>query len=101
MISGLQFLAAMRQPTFNSNDISNRLKRLFFAINVPTPSLNAIGGIYVRILKEIMPPKKYPQDTIDMIEPIVEATFQLYKLTLNRFLPTPKNFHYSFSFHEL
>ena len=101
MISGLQFLAAMNHPTNGRNDVPNRIKRLFFAINIPPPSSKAVEGIYGRILSELLPKKKYSEEVIGMIQPIVEATIQLWESTSNKLLPTPTKFHYVFTIREL
>ena len=74
---------------------------LFFAINIPPPSSKAVEGIYGRILSELLPKKKYSEEVIGMIQPIVEATIQLWESTSNKLLPTPTKFHYVFTIREL
>lgn len=100
-ISGLQFLAAMAHPTNGRNDVPNRIKRLFFALNIPPPSTKAVEGIYGRILEELLPKKSYSEEVISMISPLVEATIGLWESSSQRLLPTPTKFHYVFTIREL
>jgi len=100
-ITGLQFLAAMNHPTNGRNDVPNRIKRLFFSLNVPPPSDKAVEGIYGRILQELLPKKKYSEDVIGMVQPLVEATIQLWMGASAKLMPTPTKFHYVFTIREL
>ena len=100
-IAGLQFLAAMNHPTNGRNDVPNRIKRLFFSLNVPPPSDKAVEGIYGRILNELLPKKKYSEEVIGMVNPIVEATIQLWMGASSKLMPTPTKFHYVFTIREL
>lgn len=101
MISGLHFLAAMNHPTNGRNDVPNRIKRLFFQLNVPPPSSKAVEGIYGRILTELLPKKKYSEEIISMVTPLVEATIQCWETASMKLLPTPMKFHYVFTIREL
>lgn len=78
-IFGLQFMAAMTHPTNGRNDVPNRIKRLFFAFNVPPPSAKAVEGIYGKILTSLLPPKRYSEEVINLVTPIVEATIQIWE----------------------
>ena len=100
-IFGLQFVAAMAHPTNGRNDVPNRIKRLFFAFNVPPPSAKAVEGIYGKILTSLLPPKKYSEEVINLVQPIVEATIQIWENASNKLLPTPTKFHYVFTIREL
>ena len=100
-IYGLQFLAAMNHPTNGRNDVPNRIKRLFFALNIPPPSSKAVEGIYGRILTELLPKKRYSDDVIGMVAPLVEATIQIWETASAKLLPTPTKFHYVFTIREL
>lgn len=100
-ITGLQFLAAMNHPTNGRNDVPNRIKRLFFALNIPPPSSKAVEGIYGKILTELLPKKKYSDEVIGMIQPLVEATIQIWESSSAKLMPTPTKFHYVFTIREL
>ena len=100
-ITGLQFLAAMAHPTNGRNDVPNRIKRLFFAINIPPPSSKAVEGIYGRILAELLPKKRYTDEIINLIPLLVDATIALWENASNKLLPTPTKFHYVFTIREL
>jgi len=91
----------MSHPTNGRNDVPNRIKRLFFALNIPPPSNKAVEGIYGRILTELLPKKKYSDEVISMISPLVEATIQLWESSSAKLLPTPTKFHYVFTIREL
>jgi len=99
-ITGLNYLGAMNHPGGGRNDIPNRLKRLFFSVNVPPPSSKAVEGIYGRILAELLPAKKYKEQN-EMISLIVESTLEMWEKTKNKLLPTPTKFHYIFTIREL
>ena len=100
-ILGLQFVAAMAHPTNGRNDVPNRIKRLFFALNVPPPSAKAVEGIYGKILTCLLPVKKYSQEVVDLVQPIVEATIAAWESASMKLLPTPTKFHYVFTIREL
>jgi len=70
----------MAHPTNGRNDVPNRIKRLFFSFNVPPPSAKAVEGIYGKILNSLLPIKKYNQEIIDLVQPIVEATISAWEL---------------------
>ncbi len=91
----------MNHPTNGRNDVPNRIKRLFFALNIPPPSSKAVEGIYGRILVELLPKKKYTDEVIGMVQPLVEATIGLWEATSQKLLPTPTKFHYVFTIREL
>ena len=100
-ISGLYFTGAMQHPGGGRNNIPDRLKRLFFSLNIPPPSSKAVEGIYGRILNELLPKKKYSEEIISMVGPIVEATITMWETTGKKLLPTPTKFHYLFTIREL
>ena len=91
----------MAHPTNGRNDVPNRIKRLFFALNIPPPSSKSVEGIYGRILTELLPKKKYTDEIIGMIGPLVEATILLWEGASAKLLPTPTKFHYVFTIREL
>lgn len=91
----------MAHPTNGRNDVPNRIKRLFFALNIPPPSSKAVEGIYGRILEELLPKKYYSDEVISMIGPLVESTIQIWESSSQRLMPTPTKFHYVFTIREL
>jgi len=91
----------MNHPTNGRNDVPNRIKRLFFALNIPPPSKKAVESIYGRILTELLPPKRYSAEVIDMVNPLVQATIQIWEQCSAKLLPTPTKFHYTFTIREL
>lgn len=91
----------MAHPTNGRNDVPNRIKRLFFAINIPPPSSKAVEGIYGRILAELLPKKRYTDEIINLIPLLVDATIALWENASNKLLPTPTKFHYVFTIREL
>lgn len=91
----------MNHPTNGRNDVPNRIKRLFFSINIPPPSSKAVEGIYGKILETLLPDKKYSSEISGMIAPLVEATIQLWESASTKLLPTPTKFHYVFTIREL
>ena len=100
-INQLQFLAAMNHPGGGRNDIPNRLKRLFFSLNMTPPSTRSIENIYGRIMETIFKPKYYQKDIIDMREHIIQATILVWETVSKKLLPTPAKFHYVFTIREL
>lgn len=91
----------MNHPTNGRNDVPNRIKRLFYSINIPPPSSKAVEGIYGKILETLLPEKKYSTEIFQMIGPLVEATIQLWESASTKLLPTPTKFHYVFTIREL
>jgi dynein heavy chain len=57
-IMGLQFVAAMGHPGNGRNDIPNRLKRLFFSLNMTPISTRSVENIYGKIIDVLF--KRYP-----------------------------------------
>jgi len=100
-INQLQFLAAMNHPGGGRNDIPNRLKRLFFSLNMTPPSTRSIENIYGRIMETIFKPKYYQKDIIDMRDHIIQATILIWETISKKLLPTPAKFHYVFTIREL
>lgn len=94
-------MGAMQHPGGGRNNIPDRLKRQFFSVNVPPPSSKAIEGIYGRILEDLLPKKKYSEEIIGMVDPIVEATITMWETCSKKILPTPTKFHYLFTIREL
>jgi dynein heavy chain len=84
----------MNHPGGGRNDIPNRLKRLFFSLNITPPSNKSIENIYGRILEVIFNPKKYTADIVSMKTYIIEATISLWEAVAKKLLPTPTKFHY-------
>ena len=100
-IFNLNYLAAMGHPGGGRNDIPNRLKRLFFSVNMTPPSTRSIENIYGRILEVLFNPKKYTPEIINMRPLLIEATITLWETVAKRLLPTPTKFHYNFNIREL
>ena len=100
-IFNLSYLAAMGHPGGGRNDIPNRLKRLFFSINMTPPSTRSVENIYGRILEVLFNPKKYAPEIINMRPLLIEATITLWETVAKRLLPTPTKFHYNFNIREL
>ena len=97
----LNYLAAMGHPGGGRNDVPNRIKRLFFSINMTPPSNRSVENIYGRILEVLFNPKRYDKEIVDMRPLLIEATITLWETTAKRLLPTPTKFHYNFNIREL
>ena len=97
---GLQFVAAMGHPGNGRNDIPNRLKRLFFSINMTPISNRSIENIYGRII-EVLFKKGYTPEVQNMRPYLIDATIAVWELAARKLLPTPAKFHYSFNIREL
>jgi len=91
----------MNHPGGGRNNVPNRLKRLYFSINMTPPSTRAIENIYGTIMKLLFNPKKYSTDVIGMRPHLVDATITLWETVAKRLLPTPAKFHYTFNIREL
>lgn len=105
-VSQLQFLGAMNHPGGGRNNIPNRLKRLFFNINMTPPSVRSIENIYGRILTLLFQGggKKgpsYSPEVVGMRANLVDATIALWEAVAKRLLPSPSKFHYNFNIREL
>jgi dynein heavy chain len=97
----LQFMAAMQHPGGGKNDIPNRLKRNFYIFNMVLPSITSINDIYGQMLHGRFPDKKFPEETLKVVNKLTATTIALWKTMKDRMLPTPAKFHYIFNLREL
>ena len=97
----LQYFAAMQHPGGGKNDIPNRLKRNFFIFNLVLPSITSINDIYGQMLAGRFPRGEFPEDTLNVVNSLTDATIELWRTMKDRMLPTPAKFHYIFNLREL
>ena len=89
----------MGHPGNGRNDIPNRLKRLFFCVNMTPISNRSIENIYGRIIEVLF--KKYTAEVSNMRGYLIEATIAVWEAAARKLLPTPTKFHYAFNIREL
>lgn len=95
------YIAAMRTPGADRNDVPNRLKRQFNIFNVPLPNSASIEGIYGQLVSNHFTPEAFGEDVAQTAKKLVPATIGLRASVQKRMLPTPSKFHYTFSLREL
>jgi dynein heavy chain len=97
----LQYMAAMQHPGGGKNDIPNRLKRNFFIFNMVLPSITSINDIYGQMLQGRFPTKQVPEETLNVVNKLTQATIALWRTMKDKMLPTPAKFHYIFNLRDL
>lgn len=100
-IEKVLYLGAMNHPGGGHNDIPHRLKRHFFTINLPPPTVSMTKNIYGSILRHVFGISRDLEPIIDLIDDITEATMTVWSNIRMRLLPTPSRFHYIFNLRDL
>jgi dynein heavy chain len=95
------YIAAMRTPGPDRNDLPNRLKRQFNIFNVPLPNNASIKGIYGTLIENHFTSSAFGDEVSKVAKKLVPATIGLRSAVQKRMLPTPSKFHYTFSLREL
>ncbi|KAH0787434.1 dynein heavy chain 2, axonemal [Histomonas meleagridis] len=95
----MQIVGAMCPPSGGRQPISNRLKSKFILISVPQPNDSQLKRIYTLLLENHL--NNFSDEVKSIIEPITNATLDLYQSILKNFLPTPKKCHYIFNLRDM
>ena len=72
---------------------------LFAVFNVTFPSKEAIQKIFSSLLTKHL--QEFPEDIVNCIEQITQATLQLYFMCLEKLPRTPLKFHYIFNLRDI
>ena len=100
-LARLQYVGAMADPASGWRDIPNRLKRLFFGINVSSPGQRALDSIFGTIIRSKFTEKHFDTPLNALAAGLVEATTTLRDRTARALLSSPSRFHYRFTLREV
>lgn len=95
------YVAAMGPPGGGRNPISNRLLRHFNFISFTTIENNSLERIFSTILGTFVSSNFQGEEYASLIQPIVEATIEVYDTIASELLPTPAKSHYTFNLWDL
>lgn len=98
-ILDIQFITAMGPPGGGRAEISNRIVTKFNVINFTMLSDMQIKRIYQSILAFKF--QEFEDEIKLLTEPITAATYNLFQMVQNNFLPTPAKSHYVFNMRDI
>jgi dynein heavy chain, axonemal len=101
-IERLAFIGAMGHPGGGRNDIPNRSKSKFLAINMVAPTMTSVDNIYGNIMRVRFNSKTVLDEKLmSTSRKLTMATISLWEKVKKSLLPTPQRFHYTFNMREL
>jgi dynein heavy chain len=100
-IVDLHWIAAMPRPSSSSNDLPPRLKRHFLVIGVPMPSQRVVLRVFGSIMDAWATLNKIPEQVQAVLSVLPAATYALLQSMLEKLLPTPAKFHYTFNIRDI
>jgi len=101
-IVDMSYMAAMQLPKGGRNDIPDRLKRHFFSLHIPLPSSMSIEHIYSVLFRcHFSKINGFDEEIYQSMGELCDATFRIWTVAREKFLPTPTKFHYIFNMRDL
>jgi dynein heavy chain len=97
----LLYYAAMAQPGGGKNDLPNRLKRQFVAVNMTLPAQASIDNIFGSILRGRFNSSTFDGAIVTLAGKLTDATILFWEKIKAKMLPTPAKFHYLFNMRDL
>jgi dynein heavy chain len=98
VLENILYIGAMSHPGGGRNDVPDRLKRHFFCFNMTPPSQASIDNIYGSMLRGRF---EDHNSLANLVQPITNATIELWLAVRAKMLPTPSKFHYVFNMRDL
>ena len=98
-IVDIRYVGCISPPAGGNNVVDPRLMSLFAVFNVTFPSKEAIQKIYSSLLTKHL--QEFPEEVVNCVEQITQATLQLYFLCLEKLPRTPLKFHYIFNLRDI
>ncbi|CAG9858599.1 unnamed protein product [Phyllotreta striolata] len=93
------FVGAMGVPGGGRNEVTDRFLRHLQIITIDSFDDNTLAKIFTTILDWHFS-KGYVDDVARLSKFCVAATTEVYKMAINKFLPTPAKSHYTFSLRD-
>jgi dynein heavy chain len=98
-INGMQLMCSMGPPGGGRNPISNRTLNLFSMFNFLFPSDNQVKRIFSVLLEAKL--ESMEDEIKNLVEPITQATLNVYKRVIADLRPLPSKSHYIFNLRDL
>lgn len=95
----MMIVGAMCPPGGGRQPISNRLQSKFILFAVSQPSDSQLKRIYNLLLGNHI--ANFCDDVQTLVEPLTNATLDLFQTVQKQFLPTPKKSHYIFNLRDM
>ena len=99
-IIDMSFVGAMGPPGGGRQIVTNRFLRYFSFISFPELENSSMTQIFDVILRTFVDAYLSP-DIVPCVEPMIEATLDLYATLLKELLPTPAKSHYTFNLRDI
>ena len=99
-IIDIGFVGAMGPPGGGRQIVTNRFLRYFSFISFPELEDASMTQIFSRILNTFVDAYLSP-DILPVVQPMIEATLDLYATLLKELLPTPAKSHYTFNLRDI
>uniref|UniRef100_H2ZI85 AAA+ ATPase domain-containing protein n=1 Tax=Ciona savignyi TaxID=51511 RepID=H2ZI85_CIOSA len=97
--SDMYLLCDMGPPGGGRQVISQRLQTRFNLINMTFPSVSLINKIYGTMINQKL--QDFEEDVKPIGDIITQATIDVYRLVVEKFLPTPAKIHYLFNLRDI
>ncbi|XP_048885226.1 dynein axonemal heavy chain 2 [Brienomyrus brachyistius] len=98
-IKGMFLLAAMGPPGGGRTHISGRLQSRFNLINMTFPTESQIKHIFGTMINQKL--QEFQEEVKPIGAVLTQATLELYRAVVGRFLPTPAKMHYLFNLRDI
>ena len=95
----MMIVGAMCPPGGGRQPISKRLQSKFILFAVSQPSDSQLKRIYNLLLGDHV--AKFTDEVQTLVEPLTNATLDLFQAVQKQFLPTPKKSHYIFNLRDM
>ena len=96
----LQMVAAMGPPGGGRNAVTPRLLRHFSLIGIAEFDHNTMQRIFGTILDWHLNLKKFSASILQIKDNLINATLEVYDLSIKNLLPTPRKSHYLFNLRD-
>ena len=100
-VQNTSFIAACGPPGGGRNAITQRLVRHFNLLWLPTIANESMKRIFVSVLDGFLSVSGFQTSVIQLAEPVVRGTIEIYTKMCVEMLPTPSKSHYTFNLRDV